>query len=185
MKKFINPFKFISLRTAWCWGIATLILCSIYCWQIGLRLTSLSQTNYLGDRLWAATLRQVIVWVLLSVILYLLGIVASKSKVRFVDVAAFNLFARLPFDLSMLIFAFPSVRSVMALMVEGSFETAMQYTNVISAISVVTAVMSIWYYVWTYNAFSVATNLKGFKGIALFIVGWLAAYILSAYALMF
>ena len=94
MKKFINPFKFISLRTAWCWGIATLILCSIYCWQIGLRLTTLSQTNYLGDRLWAATLRQVIVWVLLSVILYLLGIVASKSKVRFVDVAAFNQIGR-------------------------------------------------------------------------------------------
>ena len=184
MNKFINPFKFMPLRKAMCWGIAFLILTSIYCWQIGLRMTSISQINYLGDRLWAATLRQIVVWLLLSVVLYVIGLAVSRSKIRFWDVAAYNLFARLPFNLSLLVFAVPQVRSVMALLMEGCLATVMQYQGTLMLVSVVAAVFSVWYYVWTYNAFSVATNLKGFKGVSLFIVGWLVAYVLSGYAMM-
>ena len=97
--KFINPFKYLPLRQAICWGIAALILTSIFFWQVGLRLTSITQLNLAGDRLWAATVRQLIAWLLFAAILYLVGVVASKSKVRFIDVAAFNLFARIPMDL--------------------------------------------------------------------------------------
>ena len=100
--KFVNPFKYLPLRQAWCWGIAALILTSIFCWQVGLRMTSVTQINLLGDRLWAALCRQIIVWLLFAVILYVVGLVASRSKVRFVDVAAFNLFARIPMDLALL-----------------------------------------------------------------------------------
>ena len=183
MNKFINPFKFMPLRKAMCWGIAFLILTSIYCWQIGLRMTSISQTNYLGDRLWAATLRQIVVWLLLSVVLYVIGLAASRSKIRFWDVAAYNLFARLPFDLSLLLFAIPTVRSVVGLLMEGSLETVMQYQNVLLLVGLVTSVLTVWYFVWSYFAFSVATNLKGGKGVALFIVGWIVAYVISGFAL--
>lgn len=184
MNKFINPFKFMTLRKAICWGIAFLIFTSIYCWQIGLRLTSLSQINYLGDRLWAATLRQIVVWLLLSVVLYVIGLAASRSKIRFWDVAAYNLFARLPFNLSLLVFAVPQVRSVMALITEGSLATVMQYQGTLILVGVVASLFSVWYYVWTYNAFSVATNLKGFKGVGLFIVGWFVAYVVSGYTMI-
>lgn len=184
MNKFINPFKFMPLRKAMCWGIAFLILTSIYCWQIGLRLTSISQINYLGDRLWAATLRQIIVWLLLSVVLYVIGLAASRSKIRFWDVAAYNLYARLPFNLSLLVFAIPQVRSVMALLMEGSLATVMQYQGTLMLVATVAALFSVWYYVWTYYAFSIATNLKGAKGVTLFVVGWLVAYVASGYTMI-
>ena len=184
MKKFINPFKVMTLRTAICWGIAFLILTSIYFWQMGLRLTSLTQLNYLNDRLWAATLRQIVAWLLLSVVLYVIGLAASRSKIRFWDVAAYNLYARLPFNLSLLVFAIPQVRSVMALLMEGSLATVMQYQGTLMLVATVATLFSVWYYVWTYNAFSIATNLKGFKGVALFIVGWIVAYVVSGYAMI-
>ena len=183
MKKFLNPFKVMTLRTAICWGIAFLILTSIYFWQLGFRLTSLTQFNYLNDRLWAATLRQIVAWLLCSVVFYVIGLAASRSKIRFWDVASYNLFARLPFDLSTLIFAIPVVRSVMALLAEGSITTAMQYHGTLTSVGLFSAVFSVWYFVWSYYAFSVSTNLKGGKGITLFIVGWIVAYVISGFAL--
>ena len=184
IEKFKNPFRFLPLRQAICWGIAAMILTAVYCWQVGLRMTSITQVNYAGGALWKATVSQVVVWLLFSVVLYVVGLMLSRSKIRFWDVAAYNLFARLPFNLSLLVFAVPQVRSVMALLMEGSLATVMQYQGTLMLVSVVAAVFSVWYYVWTYNAFSVATNLKGFKGVSLFIVGWLVAYVLSGYTMM-
>ena len=184
MKKFLNPFSFMPLRKALCWGIAALILTSIYFWQIGLRLTSLTQVNYLGDRLWAATLRQIVVWLLFSGVLYVIGVIASRSKIRFWDVAAYNLFARIPFNLSMLVFAVPMVRSIMALVMEGSLETVMQYQGVLLLVGLLAMIFMVWYFVWSYFAFSVATNLKGVKGVALFMLGWFVTYLASGFALL-
>lgn len=184
MKKFLNPFSFMPLRKALCWGIAALILTSIYCWQIGLRLTSLTQVNYLGDRLWATTLRQIVVWLLFSGVLYVIGVIASRSRIRFWDVASYNLFARIPFNLSMLVFAVPMVRSIMALVMEGSLETVMQYQGVLLLVGLLAMIFMVWYFVWSYFAFSVATNLKGVKGVTLFMLGWFVTYLASGFALL-
>ncbi len=127
MNRFLNPFGYLSLRKTLCWGIAALIITSIFVWQTGLRLSSLTQVNFAGDALWMATARQVVVWLLFAVVLYIAGVLLSPSKIRFWDVAADNLFARIPFDLSLLIFAVPRWRSVMGLVADGSINTAMQY----------------------------------------------------------
>ena len=102
----------------------------------------------------SATLQQLIAWLLFAVVLYAVGAVVSKSKVRFWDVAAFNLFARIPFDLSLLMFAIPSVRSIMGLITDGSFETAMQYMNLLMVVGLVSMLFSIWYFFWSYKAFA-------------------------------
>ncbi|MBQ8437289.1 MAG: hypothetical protein IJX21_00885, partial [Alistipes sp.] len=96
MKTIINPFGRLPMRQAMCWGIAAMILTAIFCWQTGLRATSLTQINYAGGSLAEAALQQVVVWLLFAVVLYLGGVIFSKSKVRFWDVAAYNLFARIP-----------------------------------------------------------------------------------------
>lgn len=184
MKKILNPFRYLPIRQATCWGLVALILSAVLCWQAGLRITSLTQLNFAGDTLWAATARQVIVWVLFSLVLYVVGAIFSKSKVRFQDVAAFNLFARIPFDLSLLIFLFPQVRSVMGLIMDGSLDTALQYINILTIIGLVSSVLSVWYIVWSYMAFSEATNLKGGRGIAIFAVAWIISYVGSPFLLM-
>ena len=181
--KIVNPFKYLPLRQAWCWGIVALILTSVFFWQVGLRLTSITQLNLAGDRLWAATVRQVVEWLLLSVVLYMVGVVASSSKVRFVDVASFNLFARIPMDLGFLMFAIPSVRSVTALAGEGNINAVLQHMDIMTIVGVFSALMSVWYFFWSYKAFAEATNVKNTKGVLLFIVSFVVCYVVSGYAL--
>ena len=184
MKKLINPFRYLPLRQALCWGIVALILMSVFCWQVGLRMSSITQINYAGGSLMSATLQQLIAWLLFAVVLYAVGAVVSKSKVRFWDVAAFNLFARIPFDLSLLMFAIPSVRSIMGLITDGSFETAMQYMNLLMVVGLVSMLFSIWYFFWSYKAFAEATNIKNGKGVAIFVLTFVVAYLVSPYVLM-
>lgn len=184
MKKLINPFRYLPLRQALCWGIVALILMSVFCWQVGLRMSSITQINYAGGSLMSATLQQLIAWLLFAVVLYTVGAVVSKSKVRFWDVAAFNLFARIPFDLSLLMFAIPSVRSIMGLITDGSFETAMQYMNLLMVVGLVSMLFSIWYFFWSYKAFAEATNIKNGRGVAIFVLTFVVVYLVSPYALM-
>ncbi|MBR2073334.1 MAG: YIP1 family protein [Alistipes sp.] len=184
MKKLINPFRYLPLRQALCWGIVALILMSVFCWQVGLRMSSITQINYAGGSLMSATLQQLIAWLLFAVVLYAVGAVVSKSKVRFWDVAAFNLFARIPFDLSLLMFAIPSVRSIMGLITDGSFETAMQYMNLLMVVGLVSMLFSIWYFFWSYKAFAEATNIKNGKGVAIFVLTFVVVYLVSPYVLM-
>ena len=185
MKKILNPFRYLPLRQAICWGIAALILTAIFCWQIGLRMTSITQINYAGGSLARATLQQLVAWLIFAVVLYVAGAIVSRSKVRFWDVAAFNLFARIPFDLSLLIFAVPMVRSVVGLIYDGSLATAMEYTSLLTIVGMVTTIFVVWYFYWSYKAFAEATNLKNGRGVALFIGSFVVAYILSGVVMGF
>ena len=177
MNRFLNPFGYLSLRKTLCWGIAALIITSIFVWQTGLRLSSLTQVNFAGDALWMATARQVVVWLLFAVVLYIAGVLLSPSKIRFWDVAADNLFARIPFDLSLLIFAVPRWRSVMGLV------AAMQYVGSLTVAGLVSLVFFVWYVYWSYKAFAVSTNLRNAKGVVTFAVCYIAVYVASMYLL--
>lgn len=183
--KLLNPFRYLPLRQAICWGIVALILSAIFCWQVGLRMTSLTQVNYAGGSLARATAQQIVVWALFAVVLYVAALIFSRSKVRFWDVAAFNLFARIPFDLTLLIFAIPMVRSVMGLMMDGSIATAMEYMNLLTVVGLVATFFSVWYFYWSYKAFSEATNIKNGRGVAIFTLCFILTYILSGIVMRF
>ncbi len=185
IKTIINPFGRLPMRQAMCWGIAAMILTAIFCWQTGLRATSLTQINYAGGSLAEATLQQVVIWLLFAVVLYLGGVIFSKSKVRFWDVAAYNLFARIPFDVMLLMFAVPMVRSVMGLMTDGSMATAMEYSTVLSIVGLVATLFTVWYFYWSYQAFAAATNLRNGRGVAIFAVCFILTYILSGVVMRF
>ena len=183
IKTIINPFGRLPMRQAMCWGIAAMILTAIFCWQTGLRATSLTQINYAGGSLAEAALQQVVIWLLFAVVLYLGGVIFSKSKVRFWDVAAYNLFARIPFDISLLIFAVPTVKSVMGYATDGNLNAMMNHLGLLSAVGLVSMLFAAWYFYWSYKAFSVATNLKDGKGVAIFFAGYMISYAASGFIL--
>ena len=184
-EKLKNPFRFLPLRQAICWGIVAMILTAVYCWQVGLRVTSITQVNYAGGVLWKATLQQVAVWLLFSAVLYVAAVVVSRSKVHFWSVAGYNLFARIPFDVMLLMFAFPMVRSVVGLAMDGNVAHIMEYANLLSIIGVVSLLVSVWYFYWSYKAFSESTNIRNGKGVVAFIVSYLVAYVASGYLLIY
>lgn len=183
MKKIVNPFRYLPLRQALCWGVVALILTAIFNWQLGLRATSLTQFNYGGGALWVSTVHQIVVWLLFALVLYAAGVIASKSKVRFGDVAAYNLFARIPFDLSLLIFAVPSVKSIMGYLSDGNVNAMVEYATPLTLIGLFGVIFSVWYFFWTYKAFAEATNLKNAKGVVIFFLCYVLSYTASNYLL--
>jgi hypothetical protein len=185
IEKLKNPFRYLPLRQAICWGIVAMILTSVFCWQVGLRMTSITQVNYAGGALWKATVGQLVVWLLFSVILYVVGVMLSHSKIRFWDVASFNLFARIPFNLSLLIFAIPMVRSVMGLAMDGNIARMMEHMNLLTIVGVVSLLFSMWYFYWSYKAFAESTNVKNGKGVVAFILSFVVTYLVSGYLLKF
>lgn len=185
MNKLINPFRYLPMRQAICWGIAVLIVTSIFVWQLGLRATSLTQVDFAGGPLWDATLRQMLIWMVYSVVLYIGGVIVSKSKVRFWDVASFNLFARIPFDITLLMFAIPSVKSIMAYMTDGNLNAMMEYVPTLTLIGLVSMFFSVWYFYWTYKAFAESTNVKNGKGVATFAVCWMITHAALIFLLRF
>jgi hypothetical protein len=109
----------------------------------------------------------------------------SRSKIRFWDVAAFNLFARIPFNLSLLIFTIPTVRSVMGLAMDGNIARMMEHTNILMVIGVVSLLFSMWYFYWSYKAFAESTNVKNGKGVVAFILSFVVTYLVSGDLLKF
>ena len=185
IEKLKNPFRYLPLRQAICWGIVAMILTAVFCWQVGLRMTSITQVNYAGGALWKATVGQLVVWLLFSVILYVVGVMLSRSKIRFWDVASFNLFARIPFDLTLLMFAIPTVRSVMGLAMDGNIARMMEHMNLLTIVGVVSLLFSMWYFYWSYKAFAESTNVKNGKGVVAFMLSFVVAYLVSGYLLKF
>ena len=146
MKKILNPFRYLPIRQAICWGVAALILTTVFMWQCGLRATSVTQIDFGGGALWNVLVRQLIIWIMFSLMLFVGGLIGSKSKVRFGDVAAFNLFARIPFYVSLLIFAIPSVKSVIGYATDMNMSAMMEHMTLLMIISVVSLVFSVWYF---------------------------------------
>lgn len=185
LKKILNPFPSLPLRQALCWGIVALILSAIFCWQVGLRVTSLTQVNYAGGSLASATLQQVVVWLLFALVLYVAALIFSREKVHFWDVAAYNLFARIPFDVMLLIFAIPMVRSVTGLVMDDSMATATQYATTLLLVGVVSLIFAAWYFYWSYKAFAHTTSLRNGRGVGIFIACYILCYILSGFVMRF
>lgn len=195
MKKLLNPFRYLAMRQIGCWGVAMMIMTAIYCWLLPLKMTSLTQVAIVLEqpRLWQSTVEQLAVWLIFTLVLFIIGKLFSTSQVRLQDVAAYNLFARLPFDVMLLMYTMPEVKSVMFKMqllgeaiVSGAnpdLSAITQYMSTILLVSLVSLLFSVWYFYWSYKGFAEATNIRNGKGVALFIVGFLIAYVASGYLL--
>lgn len=195
MKKLLNPFRYLAMRQIGCWGVAMMIMTAIYCWLLPLKMTSLTQVAIVLEqpRLWQSTVEQLAVWLIFTIVLFIIGKLFSSSQVRLQDVAAYNLFARLPFDVMLLMYTVPEVKSVMFKMqllgeaiVSGAnpdLSAVTQYMSTILLVSLVSLLFSVWYFYWSYKGFAEATNIRNGKGVALFIVGFLIAYVASGYLL--
>ena len=195
MKKLLNPFRYLAMRQIGCWGVAMMIMTAIYCWLLPLKMTSLTQVAIVLEqpRLWQSTVEQLAVWLIFTIVLFIIGKLFSTSQVRLQDVAAYNLFAPLPFDVMLLMYTVPEVKSVMFKMqllgeaiVSGAnpdLSAVTQYMSTILLVSLVSLLCSVWYFYWSYKGFAESTNIRNGKGVALFIVGFLIAYVASGYLL--
>jgi len=181
IEKLKNPFRYLSLTSALIWGSIALILTSVYCWQTGLALESLTQISFHGHGFWCSTVRQVTMWLFFSLIMYVSGVLLSHSKVRFQDVAAFTMFARIPYDLMLLLFLVPPIRQAMTVVSQRNFVELNDNMVGLLAYSFTAVFFIAWFFYWGYKGFSEATNLKGGRGIWVYALCFVIAFFTSPY----
>ena len=64
---------------------------------------------------------------------------------------------------------------------DGNMARVMEYTTILSVIGVAALFFVVWYFYWTYKAFSEATNLKNGRGVAIFVVSYVVTYVATGY----
>ena len=90
-------------------------------------------------------------------------------------------------------YAMPEVKSVMFKMqllgeavaagASPDLSVVMQYMSTILLVGVVSILFAAWYFYWSYKGFAEATHLRNGKGVLLFVIGYLIAYVASGYVL--
>lgn len=165
-----NPFKKLAGFKALLLGIAIMLITSgiayfSYCHFDGALDAHIGESG--AFRVYV--LEFVIDWLSIAIIFYLTGILFSKSRIRWFDVAGTTALARYPYlFLALLAFALPITK-------EGFPIINIRFIVVTILILLVT----IWYIALLYNAFRVSCNLKKEKAIPAFIVALIIAEILS------
>lgn len=115
---------------------------------------------------------QTIWWIVPAALLYLCGLLLSKSKIRIIDILGTTAFAQLILLLMIAPMLLPAVMNNMlesvASLQTGAVPDMAEFTPMI--------IYSIWslfclilFYIWNYNAFAVSCNVSGWKAIAAFI----------------
>lgn len=184
MKKLFHPFRYLAGGKALAWGLIVLILTCVFSWQTGVVARGNMSIGYADGylSLLAVTVRMLFIWVVPATLLYVASLVFSRSRVRAVDVYGTNLFASIPLTAGMLLAALSPLRALEEGVGAGLYDTArleaLMATPAMIFILVSLLLVIVWYFWWSYSAFSVSANLKGGKAVAIYAVCFILAQIL-------
>lgn len=188
MKKFLNPFVYLSGELSACYGLVALILTTVFSWQFDIRPNAPLSFGWGHELLWMTTLRFVLGWVVLALLLYVAALLLSRSKIRAIDVLGMNLFARsLPVATMVLLTAWmgPVMRPVAQALADGSMPLMEATSSMLSPRIIVGGLLSIlcliWFFLWSYRAYSLSANLKGTKGVVSFVLVWLLSNLVAGW----
>lgn len=185
MNRIINPFEKIAGWKALFIGLLVLIV------QAG--LASKASVHYDGildmhisEVSFIASLLELLTNLLCLVLfMYLAGVLASKSKIRFIDVAGTMAFARIPYALAALATMMLPVKQLVSNLREYYIEknpdlipTPHEWM-ILLLYGLIILFFLIWMITWIYQAFKVACNAKGSFATFTFILGLLFAEISS------
>jgi len=186
-----NPFKFIAGYQALLIGLAAIILTSL--------LGSLSNTHFDGvldvhtglqSPLWIFLCEGLINWISLAVPLLLLGLIASRSSFRTIDIVGTQALARWPYLVTAIAMLPAANRKVLEYLIsqytQGQTVTSLAPTDIaIFAVAILlTILMLIWMVALMYRAYTVSCNIKGPKAIVTFIIGLIGAEVISKIAIL-
>ena len=182
MKALFNPFRYIA-------GAKALVMGYLFIVASALMLYSgnLIQDSYIHIGMAKASFLEVlgaqtIWWVIPALLLYLCGLLLSKSKIRIIDILGTTAFAQIIMLMMIAPMLLPVVmnnmlESVASLQSGAILEPASLMPMMIYSIwSIICLII---FYIWNYNAFAVSCNVSGWKAIAAFIAVQVAVTIVG------
>ena len=172
MKALFNPFRYIA-------GAKTLTMGYLFIVASALMLYSgnLIQDSYIHIAMAKATFwevlgAQTIWWIIPTALLYLCGLLLSKSKIRIIDILGTTAFAQIILLLMIAPMLLPVVMNCstefVASLQTGVAPDMSEYIPLI-IYSVWSMICLVLFYIWNYNAFAVSCNVSGKWAILTFI----------------
>ncbi|MDR3706316.1 MAG: hypothetical protein P4L28_10455 [Paludibacteraceae bacterium] len=199
--KILNPFTYIAGTKTLLWGLAGILITSIFaCFgpihldgvlDIHIGLNNYSTAGWSLQQNLIFLSEGVINWITISGVLYISSVILSKSKVRIVDVLGTQAFARLPLFLSVFIGAFTPLEKASAYFLHefanmGNEVDINPFQLGLFILFMLSTIISIvWMVIWMYKAYAISANLKGTKAIVSFIVSILLSEIITKTVIFF
>lgn len=184
-----NPFRYIAGGYSLIIGILILLLSSLISFYSNTHFPDLISVKIAGGfPLLYLIIQSFLNWIVVSIIFYLMAIIASKSKVRIVDVFGTQALARFPYLIVSLI-GFSSTIDLFGkyilwnLMKIGEpIDLSISVIVIAILLMIFTLFLTVWMIILMFNAFKVSANLKGAKLILLFISGIILSTFLTGIA---
>jgi hypothetical protein len=172
MKALFNPFRYIAGAKALVFGIIFINTSSLLLHSGGLIQDSYIHIGMATASLWKVIAMQMLWWILPAALLYLCGVVLSKSKIRIIDILGTTAFAQLIMLLLIVPMLLPAVMNcsleLVASLQTGAVPNMAEFTPLI-VYGIWSLICLVLFYIWNYNAFAVSCNVGGWKAIAAFI----------------
>jgi len=186
-----NPFHYVAGLTALGLGLAAVVAASL--------VGALSHTHFDGvldvhmgavAPLWVFVAEGLIDWLAMGVLLFLGGMLISRSRPRAVDVFGTQALARAPMVAVAFCGLLPGNQRYTAYLVSKLTPNAAEVAAapgdvaVFAIAAVVMLAMLVWMVALMYRAFAVSCNVRGGKAIGVFIAAILLAEALSKVAIL-
>ncbi len=183
-----NPFIKIAGFKSLIIGCAFILITSFFAYLYDTHFSGLLDINYGSDHhlSYINFLLYIVINVLsISIILYVSGLIVSKSSIRFIDIIGTQSLARFPMIIAPFLNSF-------SLIEKGSQQILYKYLNhgeniqiieiewfLYVVFIIILIILIIWVIALMYNAYKVSCNVKGNKAIISFIIALILAEVLS------
>lgn len=161
----LNPFQYISDKKALSYGAAGLVVTTSLCYLNDVHFNGLFQMAIRAENseFFNLLLEHVIIWLVPMLLFYLLGLILSPSRIRFVDIFGNTLFAQIPFVGVPLISFLPPVRNLMSIteITPEGMQSAYSVTGIL--LTLLMTLFLVWGAIWMFKAYKISCNLKGVK----------------------
>lgn len=163
MNKILNPFEYLSTGKALGWGLTFTVL------SIG--LLTLVSWPVDGDISKIITIlsSNLLLWIPLSLLLYLVALFLSPSRIRAVDIFAYNLFAMLPTIVGLGVLGLAS-HLLQGIVCEPRSAADILQKAGYNFIVILLSVSMVWSMVWGCFAYIVSANMKGLRSVVIFVI---------------
>ncbi len=190
MKMIFNPFTRIAGGKALACGGLFILAGATLCYLAGNVQDTYLHFTTAKTAFITTLLRQVAMWFLGATLAYVAGVVLSKSRVRPIDVLGTTAFAQVALLPMLALQLIPSLGSRLhttaVQMAESTAAGAVPQPDPATIVAIiiygtVSIVMLIWFFVLSYNAFSVSCNVRGIRAAAVYFLTVVAATIISQF----
>ena len=176
-----NPFIRVAGGQALTVGIGVILVTAVVASVSRVRLDGLLDLHTVQNvSLMFSIVEGLANWLVISVLLTAAALAFASSTVRLIDIAGTQALARAPQLLAVLVCALPWVRNALDALAESVLSgQPPEGVGVAYLGSAAIALSTIWMVALMWKGFSVATNMKGGRAVALFVVGVLVGEVIT------